>query len=581
MFNRFIHHIKREIKSFKRSHIKQYAIYTFGYLFVTYCFGIYIFFIITPFVYFVIKSIPSFSKEFYYHLRYLSIRNINQKLAIINVSKEEDEIKYKMLTYEPLERLEKIRSQLAIYFNTNILAIEQSSRSKRIAYIVTAKTVKNNNKNKTRYILNQLAIPNNNLAIKENDFIKQISFNCYDTKKVLSNKDNIAMLLDVDPSKLSIKLSKNVILEVSKQNNNIYYLQDHINTVAKSSKDYQFLLGINKATGELLEGNIKEYLHTLIFGASGSGKSCFFNVVLQSLMYFNDKIVYCLIDYKILEFKRYGQLKNTLYISDHNDTLMLFKALMGEMNRRFDIFSKHDVLDIYEYNEEVQYLPMIFVAIDEIADLRLTKSDVAEEIEELFLKLFNKARAAGIIFWVACQRPSHKQINTDIRANLDSRIAFKVSDSKEASLANVPDAHNLTRANAIIKNQYNNNNIKGLFIDKQHNKVFNELKKDTETIPKNTETVNLKKDSKLNYENDNLIKKLSNSLGLEHYEYANNYITFKELIFNETQLGELIKGNQYYMDKLQLTNDKVRLLKEKALKDGIFEKCGKTRYKRV
>ncbi|MDX1373455.1 MAG: hypothetical protein R3321_13360, partial [Nitrososphaeraceae archaeon] len=269
MLNRLFNHIKREIKGFKKSHIRQYVICLFGTLFVIYIMEIYIFFIISPFVYFVIKSIPSFSKEFYYHLRYLSIRNINEKLAIINVSKQDDEIIYKMLTYEPLERLEKIRSQLAIYFNTNILAIEQSSRSKRVVRLVTAKTVKNNSKNKARSILNQLAIPNSNLAIKENDFIEQISFDCYDSKKVLSNKDNIAMLLGITPSNLSIKLSKNIIMEISKQNNKIYYLEDRILQAAKPSKDYQFLLGINKATGELLEGNIKEYLHTLIFGASG------------------------------------------------------------------------------------------------------------------------------------------------------------------------------------------------------------------------------------------------------------------------------------------------------------------------
>ena len=581
MFNRFLHHMKREIKSFKRSHIKQYAIYSFGYLFVTYCVGIYIFFIITPFVYFVIKSIPSFSKEFYYHLRYLSIRNINQKLAIINVSKQDDEIRYKMLTYEPLERLEKIRSQLAIYFNTNILAIEQSSRSKRIAYLVTAKTVKKNSKNKTRTILNQLAIPNSNLAIKENDFIKCISFDCYDTKKVLSNKDNIAMLLGVETSKLSIKLSKNIIMEISKQNNKIYYLQDHIFSLDKPNKDYQFLLGINKATGELLHGNIKEYLHTLIFGASGSGKSCFFNVVLQSLMYFNDKIVFCLIDYKILEFKRYGQLKNTLYISDHNDTLMLFKALMGEMNRRFDIFSKHDVLDIYEYNEEVQYLPMIFVAIDEIADLRLTKSDVAEEIEETFKKLMNKGRASGIIFWVACQRPSHGQIDTDVRANLDSRIAFKVSDSKEASLANVPDAHNLTRANAIVKSQISTNQIKGLFIDKKHNNVFNELKSRAKNGQQGN-VVNISKTpSTITHSNDLIVQQLKENVAFKREDQASTYIDFKRYIWDSTQSGDTIPKNQIYIDALGLTDKQVRTMKEKCLKEGIFTKNKARRYVRV
>ena len=299
-------------------------------------------------------------------------------------------------------------------------------------------------------------------------------------------------------------------------------------------------------------------------------------------MYWNDKIIYCLIDYKVLEFKRYKQLKNTLYISDHNDTLKLFQSLTIEMNRRFDLFSKYDVLDIYEF-QEIQYLPIVFIAIDEIADLKLTKSDIAEEIEELFKKLMNKARAAGIIFWVACQRPSHGQIDTDIRANLDSRIAFKVSDSKESAIANVSEAHNLRRANAIVKSQINTNYIKGLFIDKQHNNVFEELKQRANNRASDKledKCVNLNKPSNIDVINNQQLLLLKNTLALKEQEYSNIYIQFKQYIFDTTKKGDLILGNQFYMDKLNLTNKQIRSLKEKCKEEGIFISSG-NRYKRT
>ncbi|MBA4009379.1 MAG: cell division protein FtsK, partial [Erythrobacter sp.] len=214
--------------------------------------------------------------------------------------------------------------------------------------------------------------------------------------------------------------------------------------------------------GEPIIADLAAMPHLLVAGTTGSGKSVGLNVILLSLLYrFTPaELRLILIDPKVLELSVYDDIPHLLspVVTEPSKSVRALKWAVEEMERRYRMMSAISSRNINSFNEKVsaaiakgkplgrrvqtgfdpetgeqlfeeeqldyQPLPQIVLIVDELADLMVT---VGKEIEVLIQRLSQKSRAAGIHLIMATQRPSVDVITGVIKANLPTRISFKVT----------------------------------------------------------------------------------------------------------------------------------------------------------
>ena len=186
--------------------------------------------------------------------------------------------------------------------------------------------------------------------------------------------------------------------------------------------------------------DIAEMPHCLIAGTTKSGKSVSLNAFLLSLIYkFTPRdLRLVLIDPKRIELGTYEGIPHLAMpvITEQDDFLPAITWVFEEMERRYNIFQDYDVLTIVELNKVLveqrkPKLPYIVMIMDEFSDW-ITSAGI--EVENMLQRIAQKARAAGIHVILAAQRPSKNVIKGDIKANFDTRLAFRVSSFDDAKI---------------------------------------------------------------------------------------------------------------------------------------------------
>jgi DNA segregation ATPase FtsK/SpoIIIE, S-DNA-T family len=220
---------------------------------------------------------------------------------------------------------------------------------------------------------------------------------------------------------------------------------------------------VSMAFGKDIEGapfvqDLAKMPHLLVAGATGTGKSVAINTMLMSVLMnaTPDEVRLLLVDPKHVEFQMYEDIPHLLLpvVTDPKQALNALLWACEEMDRRYKLLAAERCRNLAGYNAKVEAhlandtwrtmkdhegnfiiqppkkLPLIVVVIDELAELLM----VAKEVEIAIARLAQKARASGMHLIIATQKPSTDVISGVIKANLPTRVSFRVSAGYESKV---------------------------------------------------------------------------------------------------------------------------------------------------
>ncbi len=241
-------------------------------------------------------------------------------------------------------------------------------------------------------------------------------------------------------------------VEVPNPNRRIVRLRELLeeNNEKKDQLRVPLFLGCDVAGKSIVE-DLSAMPHLLIAGATGSGKSVCINSILLSILMTRspDEVRLILIDPKMVELQNYAKIPHLMcpVVSNMKRASSVLSWVVEKMEQRYALLSAVGVRNLASYNAlgeakiknligpgfdpeltPVQ-LPSIVVVIDEFADLMAV---AASDVELSIQRLAQKSRAVGIHVILATQRPSRDVITGLIKANLPTRIAFKVSSKTDS-----------------------------------------------------------------------------------------------------------------------------------------------------
>jgi S-DNA-T family DNA segregation ATPase FtsK/SpoIIIE len=212
-------------------------------------------------------------------------------------------------------------------------------------------------------------------------------------------------------------------------------------TFAKSKARLTLAMG-KDINGRIVTADLASMPHVLIAGSTGSGKSVAINAMIMSLLYRTtpSQVRLILVDPKRVELGMYEGIPHlfTPIITEPKLAANALRNAVREMERRLKLLASRSVRNIDQYNklfegsmaslfddgEEEEPLPYIVIIIDELADLMMLDR---ANVEESITRLAQMARAVGIHLILATQRPSVDVITGLIKANVPTRISFRLA----------------------------------------------------------------------------------------------------------------------------------------------------------
>lgn len=232
-------------------------------------------------------------------------------------------------------------------------------------------------------------------------------------------------------------------IQVPNHERETIHLRDVIEseTFAKSKSRLTIAMG-KDINGRIVTADLATMPHVLIAGSTGSGKSVAINAMIMSLLYRTtpSQVRLIMVDPKRVELGMYEGIPHlfTPIITEPKAAANALRNAVREMERRLKLLASRSVRNIDQYNklfegtmpslfeegEKEEPLPYIVIIIDELADLMMLDR---ANVEESITRLAQMARAVGIHLVLATQRPSVDVITGLIKANVPTRISFRLA----------------------------------------------------------------------------------------------------------------------------------------------------------
>jgi len=248
--------------------------------------------------------------------------------------------------------------------------------------------------------------------LESSEVIHLISTNLNGRRVIATNSRGLAYTVGLYPSGPQARLPRRVDLDL------------------ESRPDGQYMVPIGEGRGGPVWRSLLETGHVLVGGTTGYGKSTWLSAMLVALLSAHgpDELKLAIIDPKTVEFAGYRGLPHLFgdVATDVEPALALTDALLAEVKRREELFRQVGARKLAEYNRRAdELLPLVVVLVDEVTEIAMLAGGPRSRFYTNLIRLVSKARALGLVMVLATTNPKAEVINTLIRDNCLTRIAFR------------------------------------------------------------------------------------------------------------------------------------------------------------
>jgi S-DNA-T family DNA segregation ATPase FtsK/SpoIIIE len=261
--------------------------------------------------------------------------------------------------------------------------------------------------------------------------------------RVTSLADDLCLAMAAESILIERMPGKSTVgIQVPNHERETIWLRDVVECESFAQSKGRLAVAMGKdINGRIVTADLAGMPHVLIAGSTGSGKSVAINAMIMSVLFkaTPEQVRMILVDPKRVELGMYEGIPHlfTPIITEAKLAANALRNAVREMERRLKLLAANHVRNIDQFNKlfdngseylfddvDQEPLPYIIIIIDELADLMMLDR---ANVEESITRLAQMARAVGIHLVLATQRPSVDVITGLIKANVPTRMSFRLA----------------------------------------------------------------------------------------------------------------------------------------------------------